>query len=118
MDESLKIMKEVEEVKLKKKKAEDEYHAMIPRHAHQQQKLKACEVRKGRYGTGGRKSVMYVKNCSGVLAYPSNSVTFLPPLLHSPSSFLPPSLPPYILPQSSPFPITPLSFPSFSLLPS
>lgn len=45
MDESLKIMKEVEEVKLKKKKAEDEYHAMIPRHAHQQQKLKACEVR-------------------------------------------------------------------------
>ena len=47
MDESLKIMKEVEEVKLKKKKAEDEYHAMIPRHAHQQQKLKACEVRNG-----------------------------------------------------------------------
>ena len=45
VDESLKLMKEVEEVKLKKKQAEDEYHALIPRHAVQQQKLKACEVR-------------------------------------------------------------------------
>lgn len=38
-------MKEVEDIKLKKKQAEDEYHALIPRHAVQQQKLKACEVR-------------------------------------------------------------------------
>ena len=44
VDESLQLMKEVEEVKLKKKQAEDEYHALIPRHAVQQQKLKACEV--------------------------------------------------------------------------
>ena len=34
----------MEEIKLKKKQAEDEYHALIPRHAVQQQKLKACEV--------------------------------------------------------------------------
>ena len=44
MDGSLQLMKEVEEVKLKKKQAEEEYHALIPRHAVQQQKLKACEV--------------------------------------------------------------------------
>lgn len=45
VDGSLQLMKEVEEVKLKKKEVEDEYHALIPRHAVQQQKLKACEVR-------------------------------------------------------------------------
>ena len=45
MDGSLQLLKEVEEIKLKKKQAEDEYHALIPRHAVQQQKLKACEVR-------------------------------------------------------------------------
>ena len=44
VDESLQLMKEVEEVKLKKKQAEDEFHGLIPRHAVQQQKLKACEV--------------------------------------------------------------------------
>ena len=44
VDESLQLMKEVEEVKQKKKQAEEEYHALIPRHAVQQQKLKACEV--------------------------------------------------------------------------
>lgn len=45
MDGSLQLMKEVDDIKLKKKQAEDEYHALIPRHAVQQQKLKACEVR-------------------------------------------------------------------------
>lgn len=45
VDGSLQLMKEVDEVKLKKKQAEDEYHALIPRHAVQQQKLKACEVK-------------------------------------------------------------------------
>ena len=44
VDGSLQLLKEVEEIKLKKKQAEDEYHALIPRHAVQQQKLKACEV--------------------------------------------------------------------------
>lgn len=44
MDESLTVMKEVEEVKAKKKALEDEYHAAIPRHTVQQQKLRACEV--------------------------------------------------------------------------
>ena len=44
VDGSLQLLKEVEEIKLKKKKAEEEYHALIPRHAVQQQKLKACEA--------------------------------------------------------------------------
>lgn len=44
MDESLALMTEVETIKEKKKVLEDEYHALIPRHAVQQQKLRACEV--------------------------------------------------------------------------
>ena len=44
MDESLTVMKEVEEIKAKKKALEDEYHSAIPRHTVQQQKLRACEV--------------------------------------------------------------------------
>ena len=44
VEESIAVMKDLEEVKAKKKRAEDEYHAMIPRHAAQQQKLRACEV--------------------------------------------------------------------------
>ena len=38
------MMAEVEEIKGKKKTLEDEYHSNIPRHAAQQQKLRACEV--------------------------------------------------------------------------
>lgn len=38
------LMAEVETIKEKKKVLEDEYHALIPRHAVQQQKLRACEV--------------------------------------------------------------------------
>ena len=38
------MMAEIEEIKGKKKALEDEYHAAIPRHAAQQQKLRACEV--------------------------------------------------------------------------
>lgn len=37
-------MGEVEEIKGQKKALEDEYHGSIPRHAVQQQKLRACEV--------------------------------------------------------------------------
>lgn len=44
MDESLALMVEVEEIKNQKKTLEDEYHGSIPRHAVQQQKLRACEV--------------------------------------------------------------------------
>ena len=44
VDESLAMMAEVEEIKGKKKALEDEYHSAIPRHAAQQQKLRACEV--------------------------------------------------------------------------
>ena len=44
MDESLAMMSEVEETKIKKKVLEDDYHNAIPRHAQQQQKLRACEV--------------------------------------------------------------------------
>eukprot|EP00731_Ephydatia_muelleri_P029226 Em0020g870a len=44
VDESLALMTEVETIKEKKKVLEDEYHALIPRHAVQQQKLRACEV--------------------------------------------------------------------------
>ena len=44
MDESLAIMTAVEEIKGQKKALEDEYHSSIPRHAVQQQKLRACEV--------------------------------------------------------------------------
>ncbi len=44
VDESLAMMSEVEEVKMRKKNMEDEYHNAIPRHAQQQQKLRACEV--------------------------------------------------------------------------
>ena len=44
VDESLTVMKEVEEIKAKKKSLEDEYHSAIPRHTVQQQKLRACEV--------------------------------------------------------------------------
>ena len=38
------MMAEVEEIKAQKKTLEDEYHSSIPRHAVQQQKLRACEV--------------------------------------------------------------------------
>lgn len=44
VDESLALMAEVEEVKGQKRALEDEYHGAIPRHAVQQQKLRACEV--------------------------------------------------------------------------
>ncbi len=44
MDESLVLMAEVEAVKGQKKDLEDDYHGSIPRHAVQQQKLRACEV--------------------------------------------------------------------------
>jgi RNA-binding protein Luc7-like 2 len=44
IDESLVVLKQVEDIKMKKKKLEDEYHAHLPRHAQQQQKLRACEV--------------------------------------------------------------------------
>ncbi|XP_064406863.1 putative RNA-binding protein Luc7-like 2 isoform X2 [Halichondria panicea] len=44
VDESLAMMSEVEEIKMRKKNMEDEYHNAIPRHAQQQQKLRACEV--------------------------------------------------------------------------
>ncbi len=44
VDESLAMMSEVEAIKMKKKIMEDEYHNAIPRHAQQQQKLRACEV--------------------------------------------------------------------------
>lgn len=44
VDESLAMMAEVEVIKGKKKALEDEYHSAIPRHAAQQQKLRACEV--------------------------------------------------------------------------
>ena len=44
IDESLAVLKQVEEIKNKKKRLEDEYHAHLPRHAQQQQKLRACEV--------------------------------------------------------------------------
>lgn len=44
VDESLAMMAEVEQIKAEKKSLEDEYHSSIPRHAVQQQKLRACEV--------------------------------------------------------------------------
>lgn len=44
IDESLLVLQQVEEIKLKKKKLEDDYHSHLPRHAQQQQKLRACEV--------------------------------------------------------------------------
>lgn len=44
VDESLVMMGKVEEIKAQKKALEDEYHSSIPRHAVQQQKLRACEV--------------------------------------------------------------------------
>lgn len=44
VDESLALMVEVEEIKNQKKGLEEEYHGSIPRHAVQQQKLRACEV--------------------------------------------------------------------------
>lgn len=44
IDESLLILQQVEEIKTKKRKLEEEYHAHLPRHAQQQQKLRACEV--------------------------------------------------------------------------
>ena len=44
VDESMAMLKEVEDIKLKKKRLEDEYHMKLPRHAQQQQKLRACEV--------------------------------------------------------------------------
>ena len=44
VDESIALLKEVEDIKLKKKRLEDEYHMTLPRHAQQQQKLRACEV--------------------------------------------------------------------------
>ena len=44
MDESLALMTEVDAIKMEKKMLEDDYHNSIPRHAVQQQKLRACEV--------------------------------------------------------------------------
>jgi len=44
VDESLAMMTKIEEIKAEKKGLEDEYHTSIPRHAVQQQKLRACEV--------------------------------------------------------------------------
>lgn len=44
VDESLAVLKEVEEIKEHKKVLEDQYHNSLPRHAQQQQKLRACEV--------------------------------------------------------------------------
>lgn len=44
IDESLAALNEVEEIKAKKKRLEDDYHSRLPRHAQQQQKLRACEV--------------------------------------------------------------------------
>ena len=44
VDESMALLKEVEDIKIKKKRLEDEYHLSLPRHAQQQQKLRACEV--------------------------------------------------------------------------
>ena len=44
IDESLAALNEVEEIKVKKKRLEDDYHSRLPRHAQQQQKLRACEV--------------------------------------------------------------------------
>ncbi len=44
VDESLAVLKEVEEIKEKKKELEEQYHTTLPRHAQQQQKLRACEV--------------------------------------------------------------------------
>ena len=44
VDESLAALREVEEIKDKKRELEDRYHATLPRHAQQQQKLRACEV--------------------------------------------------------------------------
>lgn len=133
MDESLKIMKEVEEVKLKKKKAEDEYHAMIPRHAHQQQKLKACEVRNG----VGREEVWEMRGCEELCMYvllrcayllsisPFHLTLYLP-ILPSLTLYLSlltslPSLSPPLLPSPTPshylfFPFFPPSLPSLSPL--
>lgn len=44
VDESLALMAEVETIKTEKRNLEEEYHSSIPRHAVQQQKLRACEV--------------------------------------------------------------------------
>ncbi len=44
VDESLAALREVEEIKDQKRELEDRYHATLPRHAQQQQKLRACEV--------------------------------------------------------------------------
>lgn len=44
VDESLAVLKEVEEIKEHKKQLEEKYHTTLPRHAQQQQKLRACEV--------------------------------------------------------------------------
>ena len=44
VDESLAVLKEVEEIKEQKSQLEEKYHASLPRHAQQQQKLRACEV--------------------------------------------------------------------------
>ncbi len=44
VDESLALMAKVEEIKAQKKSLEEDYHSSIPRHAVQQQKLRACEV--------------------------------------------------------------------------
>lgn len=44
VDGSLALMAEVDAIKMEKRGLEDEYHGSIPRHAVQQQKLRACEV--------------------------------------------------------------------------
>ena len=44
VDESLAVLKEVEDIKEQKKELEEKYHTTLPRHAQQQQKLRACEV--------------------------------------------------------------------------
>ena len=44
VDESIALLKELEDVKLKKKELEDEYHKKVPHYAQQQHKLRVCEV--------------------------------------------------------------------------
>ena len=44
LDECLKIMQEVEKIKIEKQSAEDEYRGSVPISSQQAQKLRVCEV--------------------------------------------------------------------------
>ena len=44
VDESMALLKEVEDIKTKKKRLEDEYRRSLPLYAQQQDMLRVCEV--------------------------------------------------------------------------